>query len=216
MDQKKIRLYSIIAGVIISIVAIVVVLGVFGGVFTRAEDAAPRDVVVADITNNAAKVTWATGNDNQGVIEYGTSPTALNFFAPETTSTKAHSIDLTLLSPNTTYYFQIRIGDKKYDNGGVPWSFATKSVDGAAVNNNATLAPTKAAAPIVPTNTVAAVKATPTPISSLQIPAGGTANTASITGCVETSCDRIKAQIGKTCTAADYLKCLKATPTTTR
>ena len=43
MDQKKIRLYSIIAGVIISIVAIVVVLGVFAGVFTRAEDAAPRD-----------------------------------------------------------------------------------------------------------------------------------------------------------------------------
>lgn len=210
-------MYSIIAGVIISVVVLVVALGVFGGVFTRAEDAAPRDVVVADITNNAAKVTWATGNDNQGVIEYGTSPTALNFFAPETSSTKTHSIDLTLLSPNTTYYFQIRIGDKKYDNGGVPWSFATKSTDGAAVNTNVSpAAPTRGAAPIVPTSTPATVRSSPTPISSLQIPASGTANAAGITGCVETACDRIKAQIGKTCTAADYIKCLKATPTTAR
>ncbi len=100
----------------------------FNGVIgSRASDSIPRDTVVTEITENSAKVVWATGQETQGVIEYGTTPTSLNFFAPESEKTMSHSLDLTLLSPSTTYYFQIRIADKKYDNSGVPWTFTTKS-----------------------------------------------------------------------------------------
>lgn len=205
MNHKQVRIVSIIVGSILGLVLIVFSFGTISKVFTHAEDAAPRDVILTDITTNSAKVTWTTGEDNQGVIEYGTSPTALNFFAPESQKSRSHSLDLTLLTPNTTYYLQIRIGDKKYDNGGVPWTFVTKSQEkGAAVNSTDT-APTKSAA--APTASAIEPSPTPTPISSVVIPAATAAPT--MPACTETDCTKIKEQIGKGCTAQDYVKCIK-------
>lgn len=129
-NKASSKLLPIGIGAIISVFLIV-----FGYFFwfdgsligSRAADMAPRDTTVSEITENSAKVVWATGQETQGVIEYGTSPTSLNFFAPESEKTQSHEADLTLLSPSTTYYFQIRITDQKYDNSGVPWTFTTKS-----------------------------------------------------------------------------------------
>lgn len=104
----------------------------FQSSFTRAEDIAPRSVETVEVSENSAVVTWTTDQTSQAVVEYGSSPTSLTFFAPETEKTTAHSVSLTLLSANTTYYFQIKAGDKVFDNVGVPWSFTTKSVGGAA------------------------------------------------------------------------------------
>lgn len=209
MDHKKIRIASIVVGVVVSLVIIVLGFGLMQSIFTRAEDSAPRDVVVGEVSSNTAKVTWATGQPNQGVIEYGTSPTALNFFAPESQQTNTHSVDLTLLSPNTTYYFQIRIGEKKYDNGGVPWTFTTLATDKTTTPSKA-VSPTTAVQPTTAPTT--STSASPTPISSVQIPnTGSTQNT----NCTETACDKIQSMIGKGCTAADYVKCIK-NPTPTR
>lgn len=207
MDHKQIRIASIIVGVVISIVILVLGFGLMQNVFTKAEDSAPRDVVVGEVTANTAKVTWATGQANQGVIEYGTSPTALNFFAPESQQSTTHTVDLTLLSPNTTYYFQIRIGEKKYDNGGVPWTFTTQATDKTAPTT--AVSPTSAIVPTTaPTSSASVNSATPTPISSVEVPAGGSGT------CTETVCEKIQQQIGKGCTAADYVKCIKnPTPT---
>ena len=130
------------------------------------------------------------------MVEYGTTPTALNFFAPEATKGKTHTLDLTLLSPNTTYYFDIRVGDKKYDNGGVPWSFTTKGVESSVA------APTAA-----PTQAVA--KENPTPFQKLKIPDDTPAPS-----CNETECEKMKEKFGKGCSTQDYFKCLKKlTPT---
>ncbi len=127
------KLLPIAIGGVISLV--LVVFGYFfmfnGVIGSRASDSIPRDTVVSEISENSAKVVWATGQETQGVIEYGTSPTSLNFFAPESEKTLSHELDLTLLSPSTTYYFQIRIADKQYDNSGVPWTFTTKSPNSA-------------------------------------------------------------------------------------
>lgn len=193
-NQKIMKIVSIGIGVVIAILLIVMGFKVFSGVFTRAADLEPRDVVVSNIAENSTKLSWATGIETQGVVEYGTSPTSLNFFAPEPQSTKTHTIDLTLLSPNTTYYFQIRIGDKKYDNGGVPWTFTTKGAAKPTVS---------IPAPAVPT-------AKPTPVQSLEIPTTGTPSRV----CNETDCTKIKAKLGKGCETVDYLKCIsKLTPT---
>jgi hypothetical protein len=138
------------------------------------------------------KISWATGVDTQAVIEYGTSPTALNFFAPEAQKGKNHSVDLTLLSPSSTYYFQVRIGDQKYDNGGVPWTFTTKGTE---------------ASQIVPSPTPTSSANQPTPIQQLRIDD----NTS---GCNETDCAKIKEKLGKGCSTQDYFKCLRSlTPT---
>lgn len=180
---------AIMVGIAIFVGLVVGYFAIFG---TRAADFDPRDVVVSNIEKNSVRATWATGVDSQGVIEYGTTPTALNFFAPEATKTKNHSIDLTLLSPNTTYYFDIRVGETKYDNGGVPWTFTTKGVDSSVTS------PTSAPQ----------VQATvqPTPVQRLKISDG--------TSCIETNCDKIKTLLGKGCSTQDYFKCVrKLTPT---
>lgn len=193
-DPKLMKIASIGIGVVIAILLLVMGFKVFSGVFTRAADYEPRDVVVSNIAENSTKLSWATGVEAQGVVEYGTSPTSLNFYAPEPQKTKTHSVDLTLLSPNTTYYFQIRIGEQKYDNGGVPWTFTTKGAAKSVVTS-----PT----PVIP----AATK--PTPVQTLEIPTTGTPQI-----CNETDCAKIKLKFGKGCDTADYWKCVKKlTPT---
>src|SRR3989338_8102177 len=168
MNSPKVtKISAIIIGIVIFVGLVFLYFSVFG---TRAADFEPRDVVVSNIEKNSVRTTWATGADTQGVVEYGTTPTALNFFAPEATKGKTHTLDLTLLSPNTTYYFDIRVGDKKYDNGGVPWTFTTKGAESAVIT------PTTA-----PTQPVSQ----PTPFQKLQIP-DGTEN------CNETDCAKIK------------------------
>lgn len=188
--------------VVKKVVAVMVGLAIFVGLVmgyfaifgTRAADFEPRDVIVSNIEKNSVKATWATGVDTQGIVEYGTTPTALNFFAPEAAKTKTHSIDLTLLSPNTTYYFDIRVGDVKYDNGGVPWTFTTKGAETSV--STPTTVPTKAAS-----------TTSPTPFQQLKISDG-------TEGCTETDCTQIKAKLGKGCSTQDYFKCIKKlTPT---
>lgn len=187
------RIASIVIGLVLGVLLIVGGFRLFQNTFSRAGDEAPRDVIVSEISQNGAKVVWSTGQENQGVVEYGTSPTALNFFAPEGQKTLSHSVDLTLLSPATTYYFQIRIADQKYDNGGVPWTFTTKGTDTTQVP---TATPTSATQP--------------TPIQSLEVPAPDVPTAAPTTAaltCDETDCEKIKAKLGKGCNTSDYIKC---------
>jgi len=182
------KILAIVIGIIIFVILVFAAFRIFG---SRAADSEPADVVVSSIEKNSAQLSWATGADTQAVVEYGTSPTALNFFAPEATKGKTHSLDLTLLSPSTTYYFDIRIGDKKYDNGGVPWTFTTKGAEQSVI------APTSS--PTTGTQ--------PTPIQTLQISDG-------TEGCTETDCAKIKDKLGKGCSTQDYFLCIRAlTPT---
>lgn len=194
MNSPKVtKISAVIIGIVVFVGLVFLYFSVFG---SRAADFEPRDVVVSNIEKNSVRTSWATGVDTQGVVEYGTTPTALNFFAPEATKGKTHTLDLTLLSPNTTYYFDIRVGDKKYDNGGVPWTFTTKGAESVVV------APTT-----VPTQPFDSAQGKPTPFQKLQIP-DGTEN------CNETDCAKIKEKLGKGCSTQDYFKCLKKlTPT---
>lgn len=190
-NPKLTKIIAIIIGIFVFIGLVFLYFSVFG---TRAADFEPRDVVVSNIEKNSVRTTWATGVDTQGVVEYGTTPTALNFFAPEATKGKTHSLDLTLLSPNTTYYFNIRIGDKKYDNGGVPWTFTTRGAESSV--SSPTSVPTQAAS-----------QPTLTPFQRLNI-SDGTEE------CNETDCAKIKEKLGKGCSTQDYFLCLKKlTPT---
>lgn len=213
---KKILAFA--TGLILFIVLAVIGFRIFG---TRAADFEPRDVVISNIEKNSARISWATGVETQGIIEYGTSPTALNFFAPEPTKEKNHSVDLTLLSPSTTYYFIIRIADKRYDNGGVPWSFTTKGIERSQPSEDNMNQNNNSSSDIQQNNQV-------TPIQRLRI--DNSDQTPSLTEsansqinptptielkCDETdNCDMIKDKLGKGCNAQDYYRCLlkKTTP----
>lgn len=190
MSLKKALAIGI--GVILGIVLIFVGFIMVQNVFTTAADVQPQDVIISEITQNSAKVTWTTGQETLSNIQYGTSPTTLTFSAPETEKTTNHSVSLTLLSKETTYYFSIAVGDEKFDNGGIPWTFTTKG-DSDTATEGAGLLPT--------------VEVTATPAATV-------APTSATSACSFTDCEEIKANFGKGCTTQDYFKCVrKLTPT---
>ncbi len=199
MENKKlIKIASIVIGVILSVLVVIVGFNLIQNVFTRASDVEPRDVLVTEKTENSAKITWSTGQETEGVVQYGLSPTSLNSVGqPETRKSTAHTVTLTLLSPGTTYYFQISAGGKTYDNGGVPWTFATLDKKQSATPQQPLISPT-----VVPTSVLLA---TPTPIVS------------PVAACAEasgTNCAAVKAKLGKGCSTQDYFRCVhKLTPT---
>lgn len=213
IDKKKLtKILSISIGSVLAIVLIFIGFKLLQGVFTKASDAAPRAVTITANAQNTAKIAWDTDQETQGVIEYGSSPTALNFFAPEAQKGKKHTADLTLLSPGTTYYFQVRIGDQKYDNGGVPWTFTTKN-KASAVETTGGLTPT-------PTIPITRATIIPTPTSPIGVPVIRPTSTlvyripptpiplptlASYV-CGETNCINICQKLGKTCATDSWFK----------
>ena len=180
------KIAAIVVGSTLSIALLVLGFSVVQNLSGRAEDQVPRDVVVADITTSSARITYATGTKTQGVVEYGVSPTALNLLAPEGASETDHEAELTLLSAATTYYFQISIGGKKYDNAGVPWTFTTKSSDSSDFED--LISPTP---PSSPTSVRKVVS--PKPEST----------------CAEVICEKIKLKLGRGCSTQDYIRCIK-------
>ncbi len=217
------------AGIKISIGVVAGIVVVIGGfllvqnVFTKAADTAPRDLIISGITTNTAKVAWTTDQEVQGVVEYGSSPTALNLFAPETQKQKNHTVQITLLSPATSYYFQIRIGETKYDNGGVPWTFSTKTSGTGSesptplASSSATIAPTPVTGILTPTPASAfgplkgsSLKINPTAVPTQKItvptPTVYAVPTLPVYVCGVTDCQQICLKIGTTCSTQDWMR----------
>ena len=67
--------------------------------------------VVATPAANSATVTWTTNEAANGQVEYGTSASFGTLSTLVTALTTPHSITLTGLAANTTYYFRVRSRD---------------------------------------------------------------------------------------------------------
>jgi hypothetical protein len=165
--------------------------------FARASDELPRDVIVSDITKSSATIVWTTDKETQAVVEYGLSPEELTLFSPELSAKQDHSVDLTLLTPSTTYYFQIRLGGTVYDNAGVPWTFTTHSISGEDVRDR--------------------VKGVSTQITPriTKKPENSTDSASLNNKCTATDCDEVKGLLGKGCSARDYVQCLSGNKSST-
>lgn len=190
-----IRIGSIFIGLGLSMLLLVVGYRIIQSVFTQASDSAPRDVVVNNITANSATVTWTTDKETQGDVAYGLSADALNFRVPEVEQTSQHTIDLTLLSSSTPYFYAIEINGKAVEDG----TFTTLGSDTDAAPIKGSPAPTSATRPAS--------------IQTLQIPDSGSSASTTST-CTETNCALIKARLGSGCTTQEYFQCIRAlTPT---
>lgn len=194
------------------IAAIVVgVLSVTAGVFfgfralsSRASSNEPQNVKVSEINENAATVSWTSGTEAQCTLQYGTTPAALTFFGPETLASTNHNVKLSLLSPKTTYYFQIKCGESTFTNAGVPWSFSTTDPGSGSVG-----VATPSAA-LVPSPTTSALRSpTARPTTSVRPPPIQTLKVPENPSCPETDCAAVKAKLGQGCNTQDYFKCLR-------
>lgn len=147
MTKGGSTLKTIIVLVILVLVGVLGVLGVntiktyTSGASSNGE---PKSVL-AKPSANSATISWTSDVKAQSVVEYGTSPASLLLRAAETDSIVDHSVQISPLKQNTSYYFRIRVGDQVYDNGGIPYSFKTK-VDETATPTIVTM-PTVALVP---------------------------------------------------------------------
>lgn len=190
VDTRKFnKITAIVIGIALSVPLLFFSFLMFQNVLTRASNSAPRDVVISNITQTSVKINWTTDQETQGVIEYGTSPTKLDFYAPEAQKTKDHSVEIDLLTPKTGHYFQIRIGDQVFDNGGVPWTFTTR----VSLSD----AEEKITTPLVTLALSPTMGVIPSPTKALSVT------------CTETDCQKIRAKFGAGCSVSDYIKCVQ-------
>lgn len=113
------------------IFAVLLFAAVFGARYvktflTKAKaEVLPQNVEVKEITQTTAKIAWQTEKEAQSVINYGTDSQNMPLMAFESEATKNHLVSLSLLSPQTTYFFKIKVGEKEYTDAGLPWQFTT-------------------------------------------------------------------------------------------
>ncbi len=180
--RRNSRLLGVGVGLMLSFLLLAAVSTAYmSGIFVSATNDAPTELIIRNVTDTSAQIYWSTQSETQGLVQYGTNPSELSLIAPEVIGSKDHTIDLTLLKPATTYYFDIKIGDKTFDNGGTPWTFATKGEStGADTGTGDTSGDTTGAggAPTCPQTDDCAV---------------------------------IRGLLGQGCTTADYSRCLTRT-----
>lgn len=185
----KMRIFAVITGLLIGLPLCTYAFFSASSFFASASDEVPRDVSVASITRSTAVIHWTTDKETLSVIEYGLSPGELTLYAPELSAKREHEVELTLLTPGTTYYFQIKNQETVYDNAGVPWTFTTKTSDGEELEE------------------VKGITTRLTPVAT-KVPTKAPAQKLSTSSCSETSCEAIKSKLGKGCSAKDYVQCI--------
>jgi hypothetical protein len=105
----------------------------------KASACAVQNVQAVQVTTNAAVINWTTQASTQGIVQYGTDPSLLNFSKIEAQEGTTHNVPLAgtadNLTPNTTYFYVIKIKDATCDSTGqtctdkcIPWNFTTTGV----------------------------------------------------------------------------------------
>lgn len=121
--------------------SIVIVLLVTGGLTTlvlglktlggASATATPQNVLVSDVRGSDVSISWITPERAESKVYYGTTP-ALGTEITQPGISTAHLVDLSNLTPNTTYYFAIGDQNQKYTQdgpaGAVPYTFRTLAV----------------------------------------------------------------------------------------
>lgn len=191
-SPNKLRIIAVITGLFIGLPLCTYLFFSASSFFASASDEIPRDVTITHIDRSSASIYWTTDRATLSVVEYGLSPNDLTLFSPEIEAKREHEVDLTLLTPGTTYYFQIRNSESTYDNAGVPWTFTTKTSNGEeeavkGITTRLTPLPTQS-----PTPTVVKL---------------------STSSCNETDCAKIKEKLGTGCSAKDYVQCIAGNTT---
>jgi len=189
---NKLRIIAIITGIMIGLPLCTYLFFSATSFFARASDEIPRDVTISHINSTSAIIVWTTDKETLSVVEYGLDPVELSLYGPELEPKREHEVELNLLSPGTTYYFQIRHNDTVYDNAGVPWTFTTRTSDGSEVEQ------------------VRGVMTELTPLVTKKPDKNATISSElSTSKCDVTDCNEaeIMSKFGKGCSSADLIKC---------
>ena len=106
--------------------------------------------------NGTADITWDTNEASDSLVRYGTNPNDLSQSESNPGLTTSHSIQLSGLAPNTTYYYRVSSADAASNSATEPES--------ASASRRASSRPRRAS-PTPPSPTSAPAPPTPTPTS---------------------------------------------------
>lgn len=146
--MKKFNVKTIVIFVVLLVVMVLLVIGITQiRSFMSGAAGGVEPIGVAAVPANDGKtavITWTSDKESIAKVEYGATPASLVLMSAETVQTASHNVSLTSLRPDTTYYYRIRVGEEVFDNGGVPYSFKTKSDTSALVTPSPVASPTAA------------------------------------------------------------------------
>ena len=203
--KGKINLKTIIIFAILILVIVLSVLGMnvaktfMSGATADYEPMGLSAIPSAD--GGTATISWTTDKSATASVFYGTNVASLLLMAEDSAPTTDHSILLTNLRTNKTYYYKIVVGEDIFDNQGAMFSFKT----GGVVETVAipTVIPT-----VAPVVTLPVASPSSTPIVSSPSISPATTSTATCDKTTDYNKDGV-------INSLDYLSCArgKLTPT---
>jgi len=127
----------------------ILVIATFAGVFFlrstqvfrigASATATPKDVRTSNLSDTSATISWTTGSATADFISWGKSQKSLNTVEKESGTDQkflTHSITLTGLKPDTTYFYDINSDGNNFDNNGLAWQLTTGDVISVNQNSN--------------------------------------------------------------------------------
>lgn len=120
-----------------TLLAVVIILAaVAGGVsyindkknipISARENAMPYNVRSSNIESDSFTITWTTAGKSTGFLVWGINASTKNVILENTAKPAYnHSINLTNLEPNTTYFYRIYSEGIQFENNNIPWQART-------------------------------------------------------------------------------------------
>jgi len=213
MKLQNIQKYSKLGGLVVLLILLLVATIFLGknasNFFAKASSCTFQNVQSVQVTANSAVISWTTTDTTRGKVEYGTDSSNLNFTKIEDADGTNHNVNLTLLTPNTTYYYVININNKKCDSSGqsctgscAAWNFTTLGVSPQPEVEK--VMPTVSPTPeVVLSPTVLPSKSQTTPVSS---PTASLSVTPTSSGAatLSTFCEQVIQNIGATSASTNW------------
>lgn len=126
---------------------LILAIGVVAGVFlvqsrqlfspAAAPEETPQQIRITNISDKSFTVSWVTESRTQGFVSYGRSAD-LGSVAQDQNPAAAflHHIEVTGLSPTTTYFFKVGSGKNIFDNDGEPYRVTTATSLGSVPSSD--------------------------------------------------------------------------------
>ena len=85
-------------------------------------------VQVSNLTSSSATITWTTADSTDGCVNYGLSTALGDTICDTKPNDDVHYVEITGLSVDTAYYFEVVSGGTTDNNGGAYYTFRTAKV----------------------------------------------------------------------------------------
>lgn len=117
---------------------------------TPPDEVAPAisSITLSDLSNSSVKITWTTDESATSVVNYGTSD-SYGSTKSDSSYVTSHSVEITGLSANTTYHYQIQSADSTGNTGDFGDATFVTAKAGTTTTTTTTVTTTKTVTKIV-------------------------------------------------------------------